>query len=45
MPYGSKFPSMYHITIKFFDKICPENLTIEEIVEKSKEEIQSWLMR
>lgn len=45
MPYGSKFPSMYPIKIKFFDKIYPENLTIEEIVEKSKEEIQSWLMR
>ena len=45
MPYGSKFPSMYHIKIKFFDKICPENLTIEEIVEKSKEEIESWLRR
>ena len=45
MPYGSKFPSMYPIKIKFFDKICPENLTIEEIVEKSKEEIVSWLMR
>ncbi|WP_300449861.1 AMP-binding protein [Fusobacterium sp.] len=45
MPYGSKFPSMYPIKIKFFDKICPENLTIEEIVEKSKEEIESWLMR
>lgn len=45
MPYGSKFPSMYLIKIKFFDKIYPENLTIEEIVEKSKEEIQSWLMR
>lgn len=45
MPYGSKFPSMYPIKIKFFDKIYPENLTIEEIVEKSKEEIESWLMR
>ena len=45
MPYGSKFPSMYPIKIKFFDKICPKNLTIEEIVEKSKEEIESWLMR
>ena len=45
MPYGSKFPSMYPIKLKFFDKIYPENLTIEEIVEKSKEEIQSWLMR
>lgn len=41
MPYGSKFPSMYPIKIKFFDKIYPENLTIEEIVEKSKEEIES----
>lgn len=45
MPYGSKFPSMYPIKIKFFDKICPENLTIEEIVEKSKEEIESWLTK
>lgn len=45
MPYGSKFPSMYPIKIKFFDKIYPENLTIEEIVEKSKEEIESWLTK
>lgn len=45
MPYGSKFPSMYPIKIKFFDKVYPENLTVEEIVEKSKEEIESWLMR
>ena len=45
MPYGRKFPSMYPIKIKFFDKIYPENLTIEEIVEKSKEEIESWLTK
>lgn len=45
MPYGKKFPSMYPIRIKFFDKIDPTNLTIEEIVEKSKDEIDRWLMR
>lgn len=45
MPYGQRFPSMMPISIKFFDKVMPEGLTVEEIVEKSKDEIELWLIK
>ena len=45
MPYGQRIPSMSPITIKFFDKVMPEGLTVEEIVEKSKDEIELWLIK
>lgn len=44
MPYGSSFPKSSPIDIKFFDKVEPGNLTIEEIVEKTKGKIKKWLV-
>ena len=43
MPYGSKFPKSSPITVKFFDTINPENMTVEEIVKTSRETIKNWL--
>lgn len=43
MPYGSKFPKASKITINFFDTIEPKDMTVDEIVEKSRETIKEWL--
>ena len=45
MPYGQRFPSMMPYIYKVFDKVMPEGLTVEEIVEKSKDEIELWLIK
>ena len=43
MPYGSSFPKSSPIDIKFFDEIEPEELTIDEIVQEARKEINDWL--
>ena len=43
MPYGSKFPKARPVEMKFFDPIQPKDLTIEEIVKKSRDVIKEWL--
>lgn len=43
MPYGTKFPKSGEIDLKLFEKINPENLTVDEIVEKTRETINNWL--
>lgn len=43
MPYRSKFPKSHPIEMRFFDPIDPKDLTIEEIVEKSRATIKEWL--
>ena len=43
MPYGSKFPKPHPVEICFFDTIDPKDLTIDEIVKKSRDTIKEWL--
>ncbi|MGY0394454.1 AMP-binding protein [Fusobacterium sp. SYSU M8A802] len=43
MPYGSKMPKSSPIDIKFFDEIEPEELTVDEIVNDARKDINDWL--
>ncbi|WP_297597529.1 AMP-binding protein [uncultured Cetobacterium sp.] len=45
MPYGSSYPKSGKMSITFLDKIEPKDMTVEQIVEKSKDEIFSILNR
>jgi long-chain acyl-CoA synthetase len=40
--FGKKFPRPKKLSIKFFQKIEPHNLTIEEIVEKTLSDVTAW---
>lgn len=43
MPYGSNFPKYGELEIKIFPKIEPKDLTVEEIVEKSRSILEKWI--
>ncbi|SJZ37352.1 long-chain acyl-CoA synthetase [Cetobacterium ceti] len=43
MPFGQSMPKKGKITMEVFEKISPENLTVEEIVDKTRNEILDWL--
>jgi long-chain acyl-CoA synthetase len=43
MPFGSGFPKRNPLEIKLFPAIYPQDLTVEQIVEKTKDSIQTWL--
>jgi long-chain acyl-CoA synthetase len=43
MPFGCTIPKRSNVEIKFFSPIYPENLTLEEIVDKTKGTIRAWV--
>jgi len=38
-PYNKKFPKRYDISVQFLEKIDPQNKTVEELVEETKDKI------
>ncbi len=45
MPFGSIFPKPKKITVKFFDPIYPEKYSVDQIVETTRETINTWLKK
>jgi long-chain acyl-CoA synthetase len=43
MPINSKLPRPRKLKLKFFKAIYPENKSVEEIIEETKEAISKWL--
>ncbi len=42
-PTGTKLPKSGRVEIKFFDRILPESLSYEEVVEKTRDKIKEWV--
>lgn len=42
-PANTKFPKASKIEIKFFNRISPEKMTYDEIVEKTRESLVQWV--
>ena len=45
MPFGSSFPKSSKIQYRIFPKIDPKDLTVEEIIEKTRETIKEWVYK
>ncbi|WP_426709885.1 AMP-binding protein [Cetobacterium sp. SF1] len=45
MPFGSSFPKSSKIQYRIFPKIDPKDLTVEEIIEKTRETIKKWVYK
>ncbi|MGL6114440.1 MAG: 1-acyl-sn-glycerol-3-phosphate acyltransferase, partial [Cetobacterium sp.] len=45
MPFGSSFPKSSKIQYRIFSKIDPKDLTVEEIIEKTRETIKEWVYK
>ena len=42
-PANTKFPKASKIEVKFFEKVSPEGLSYDEIVEKTRESLVKWV--